>query len=56
MTDWIWLDDSKYPEFSKNTRENPFDINKDGFCMAEFLREFAIHGKAKLKICADARY
>ena len=56
MTDWIWLDDSKYPEFSKNTRENPFDINKNGFCMAEFVREFAIQGKAKLKICADARY
>jgi len=56
MAYWIWLDDGKYPEFAKNTRENPFDINKDGFCMAEFIKEFKIQGRAKLKICADARY
>ncbi len=56
MAYWIWLDDNKYPAYSDNTRKNVFDINKDGFCMAEFVKEYKIQGSAKLKICADARY
>ncbi len=56
MAYWIWLDDNKYPQFSCNKREAAFDVNKKGFCMAEFLREYSLSGDARVKICADARY
>ena len=56
MAYWIWLDDKKYPQFANNKREDAFSINKNGLCMAEFLKEYKAKGTAKIKICADARY
>lgn len=56
MAYWIWLDDSKYPEFSENRREQAFSINEKGFCMAEFLSEYSLKGNGRIRICADARY
>ena len=56
MAYWIWLDDKKYPQFANNKREAVFSINKDGFCMAEFVNKYSVKGCAKIKICADARY
>ena len=56
MAYWIWLDDNKYPEFSHNKREQVFSINKNGFCMAEFICEYSLKKNSKIKICADARY
>ncbi len=56
MAYWIWLDDKNYPQFANNKRKDAFSVNKDGFCMAEFLKEYSVKGAAKIKICADARY
>ena len=48
MACFIWLDDKKYPEFSDNKREAIFSINQKGFCMAEFVKVYAVSGVALL--------
>ncbi|MBR2296885.1 MAG: hypothetical protein IKA43_05740, partial [Clostridia bacterium] len=49
MTDWIWLDSEKFPEYSLENRS---------FYMAEFLNTISASQSKKItiKICADARY
>lgn len=49
MTDWIWLDSEKFPEYSLENRS---------FYMAEFLNAISASQSKKItiKICADARY
>ncbi|MBQ8393125.1 MAG: hypothetical protein IJX51_05060 [Clostridia bacterium] len=56
MAYWIWLDPQKYPHLCDNSRSDIFGLNREGFCMAEFVREYSLNGDVTLKICADARY
>ena len=56
MSNWIWLDENKYPQYCDNKRTEIFGISEKGFCMAEFEREYTLDSDATLQICADARY
>jgi len=56
MSSWIWLDKNIYPQLCDNKRTDMFAISENGFCMAEFEREYTLDSEAVLQICADARY